>query len=702
MPDKKVSQLPVVASPATSDVLPIYSVATGDPLNKVTVATLVSSGLGIPTAGQLPVGNAGGTAYAATTLSGDATLASTGVVTLASIIAAAGPVGSATVVPVITYDAKGRLTTVTTATIAPAVGSITGLGTGVATALAVNTNTAGGFSPIDGTTTFTNKTINGASNTLTVRIANDVSGLGTSVATALGVNVGSVGAFMTLNGAGGTPSSLTLTNATGLPISTGVSGLGAGTASALTFGVGTTSGVVIFNGPGGTPNSMTGTNISGTAASLTAGAVTGFTAGAGVLTGPASAGVAETLGNNETITGAKIFNNSTGTTFSGNPIVISGNISAATWTTNGVRIKGTPGTLTDTTAATGTTATAYTDVLGGNTIAATNASVVFTNYFTQYNKDPVAGTNVTLTNKWAVGGDSMKIGTSNQLTVSNAGVLTLNAAAVLGTPTSIALTNATSLSDGALSSNVPLKNASNTFTASQLVSLNQNAQTSLEVRNTTSGTGAYTSVFATSDGSNLAAMYAVSTGYTGIPAWAGNAVFYSGTNLRVSAGTASGVIKLQTGGLGTANDQVTITSAGAVLMPNLGTDAAQTDSSLCWKTSDGTLLRGTGTLGICLGTSSERFKHGIEELTDGLNRILALTPVSYIYNSSKEEKRLYGFTAERTAREMPEVVSMNEEGQPNSVDMVGMLPFLVNAVKELWAQNQVLAARCQTLAAAIL
>jgi hypothetical protein len=43
------------------------------------------------------------------------------------------------------------------------------------------------------------------------------SALGTGVETALGVNIGSAGAPVVLNGAGGTPSSLTLTNATGLP-----------------------------------------------------------------------------------------------------------------------------------------------------------------------------------------------------------------------------------------------------------------------------------------------------------------------------------------------------------------------------------------------------------------------------------------------------------------------------------------------------
>jgi hypothetical protein len=64
-------------------------------------------------------------------------------------------------------------------------------------------------------------------------VSTGVSGLGTSVATALAVNVGSSGAVVVNGGALGTPSSGTLTNATGLPVSTGISGLGSGIATFL-------------------------------------------------------------------------------------------------------------------------------------------------------------------------------------------------------------------------------------------------------------------------------------------------------------------------------------------------------------------------------------------------------------------------------------------------------------------------------------
>jgi hypothetical protein len=60
------------------------------------------------------------------------------------VISATGPIGSATAAPVVTVNANGQTTALTSVTITPAVGSVTGLGIGVATALGNNLNASGG------------------------------------------------------------------------------------------------------------------------------------------------------------------------------------------------------------------------------------------------------------------------------------------------------------------------------------------------------------------------------------------------------------------------------------------------------------------------------------------------------------------------------------------------------------------------------
>jgi hypothetical protein len=150
-------------------------------------------------------------------------------------------------------------------------------------------------------------------------ISTGLTGAGTGVLTALAVNVGSAGAFVTFNGALGTPSSGTATNITGLPISTGVSGLGAGVATFLATPSSanlatavtdeTGSGALVFaTSPTlvtpalGTPASGVATNLTGTATGLTSGITNALKSA--TTTVDVSAATAPTSGQVLTATGA--------------------------------------------------------------------------------------------------------------------------------------------------------------------------------------------------------------------------------------------------------------------------------------------------------------------------------------------------------------------------------------------------------------
>jgi hypothetical protein len=78
-----------------------------------------------------------------------------------------------------------------------------------------------------------------------------------------------------------------------------------------------------------------------------------------------------------------------------------GGASHASWTTAGLGLVVVGGTITDTTG-TGTIATEAAMGMGAYTIAASNTGVTVTNLDELYISAPIAGTNVTATNKWSV------------------------------------------------------------------------------------------------------------------------------------------------------------------------------------------------------------------------------------------------------------------------------------------------------------
>lgn len=126
-------------------------------------------------------------------------------------------------------------------------------------------------------------------------------------------------------------------------------------------------------------------------------------------------------------------------------------------------------------------------------------------------------------------------------------------------------------------------------------------------------------------------------------------------------------------------------SGATIQFTALASDAASTDNTVCVNSS-GTLLKGSGTLGICLGTSSARYKNRIGNLQDGLAEIMKLRPVNFYYNKEMGHdpaKIQYGFTAEQVVHVLPALVDLDSQRRPNTVDILGMMPIVVRSIQQM-------------------
>lgn len=194
--------------------------------------------------------------------------------------------------------------------------------------------------------------------------------------------------------------------------------------------------------------------------------------------------------------------------------------------------------------------------------------------------------------------------------------------------------------------------------------------------------------FALTGSSNMSSFNRVGSTYTQFQSDAASFVF------RIAGSTSNGLYIAPSSGvsIGINNDPGAggLQLNGQGLIPNATSDAGLTDATACLRTSNGQILKGSGTLGICLGTSGAQFKTAMVPMTAGLDQIAQLNLLNYRYRSGygdSGERVQYGLTAQQVATVMPDLVRYNAVGDAVNFDIGALLPVALHAIQQLKADN---------------
>ena len=129
---------------------------------------------------------------------------------------------------------------------------------------------------------------------------------------------------------------------------------------------------------------------------------------------------------------------------------------------------------------------------------------------------------------------------------------------------------------------------------------------------------------------------------------------------------------------------------------NLPTTTAALGAALCWTTATGQFQRDTNA-GGCL-VSSERYKHDIKPIDDGLSMVMASKPVTFVYNDDVGMKgEQVGFIAEQMATVSESLIGRTDDGTVNSVRYMQYTAVLARAVQQLKAENDNLNRRLERI-----
>lgn len=128
-----------------------------------------------------------------------------------------------------------------------------------------------------------------------------------------------------------------------------------------------------------------------------------------------------------------------------------------------------------------------------------------------------------------------------------------------------------------------------------------------------------------------------------------------------------------------------------------------TDDEYQWRTFDNNtrmILSQTGNLaidGTLTQNSDARLKKNISPLQNSLQKILSLSGYHYKWIETTRDKNLQtGLLAQEIEKQMPELVKTDNDGM-KSVNYNGMIPYLIEAIKELKGENELLKTEVQKL-----
>jgi hypothetical protein len=100
----------------------------------------------------------------------------------------------------------------------------------------------------------------------------------------------------------------------------------------------------------------------------------------------------------------------------------------------------------------------------------------------------------------------------------------------------------------------------------------------------------------------------------------------------------------------------------------------------CYNSSTGVFTYDSA--GTCL-VSSLRFKHDVKEITNPIDKIMALQPIDFVYNDqSNLPGRHIGLSAESVAAAVPELVTYDHDHRPEKVKYLELIGLLAAAIQD--------------------